>query len=322
MALLEVRDLNVSFQTNSGPVFAVRGIGFDLDRGETLAIIGESGSGKSQAVFAMLGLLDANGRCQGEVRFDGTDILNAPSKILNPIRTNRMAIIFQDPMTSLNPYMRISEQMAEVLTLHKGFSKREALAQSIAMLDAVKIPDAKSRLNRYPHEFSGGMRQRVMIAMALLCRPDILIADEPTTALDVTIQAQIMALLRELQRDFGMGVILITHDMGVVAGAAERTIVMYGGQVMEEGPTDAIFKDATHPYTRALLASIPRVDQPEKDLRSIPGNPPNMMQAEQGCPFAPRCDFATTGCLGSAIALKPFAPNRLRACNRAISEVQ
>ena len=321
MALLDVSDLNVSFTTNSGPVYAVRGVNLKLDRGETLAIVGESGSGKSQTVFAMMGLLAANGVASGSVKFDGTEILNAPPKVINPIRANRMAIIFQDPMTSLNPYMRVSEQMAEVLQLHKGMSKRAAIAEAVNMLDAVRIPDAKSRVNLFPHEFSGGMRQRVMIAMALLCRPDVLIADEPTTALDVTVQAQIMQLLSDLQRDFGMALILITHDLGVVAGSSERVIVMYGGQIMEKGPVDALFRDATHPYTRGLIGSIPRVDRNDDALLSIPGNPPNMARMQDGCPFAPRCDFAGEDCLDHLDPLTEFAPGRLRACNRPIAEV-
>ncbi|WP_176084330.1 oligopeptide/dipeptide ABC transporter ATP-binding protein [Martelella sp. HB161492] len=321
MALVDVSNLSVDFMTNSGPVHAVRGVDFALDRGETLAIVGESGSGKSQTVFAMMGLLAANGQATGSVRFEGTEILNAPQKVINPIRANKMAIIFQDPMTSLNPYMRVSEQMAEVLTLHKGMSKKAAVAECVRMLDAVRIPDAASRVNLYPHEFSGGMRQRVMIAMALLCRPDVLIADEPTTALDVTVQAQIMKLLSDLQRDFGMALILITHDLGVVAGAAERLIVMYGGQIMEKGPVSDVFANASHPYTRGLIASIPRVDRDDAELVSIPGNPPNMAEVPKGCPFAPRCDFAGEDCLDHLDPLSEFAPGRLRACNRPIEEV-
>nr|WP_174801563.1 oligopeptide/dipeptide ABC transporter ATP-binding protein [Martelella limonii] len=321
MALLDVNDLNVRFQTNSGPVYAVRGVDMKLDRGETLAIVGESGSGKSQTVFAMMGLLAGNGEASGSVKFDGTEILNAAPKVLNPIRANRMAIIFQDPMTSLNPYMRVSDQMAEVLQLHKGMSKRAAVKEAAQMLDAVRIPDAASRVNLYPHEFSGGMRQRVMIAMALLCRPDVLIADEPTTALDVTVQAQIMKLLHELQKEFGMALILITHDLGVVAGSAERVIVMYGGQVMEKGPVHPLFAEPTHPYTRGLLGSVPRVDRQDEALLSIPGNPPNMAKMHRGCPFAPRCDFAGDDCVDHLDPLTEFAPGRYRACNRPVSVV-
>ncbi|WP_313352893.1 ATP-binding cassette domain-containing protein, partial [Paracoccus sp. (in: a-proteobacteria)] len=222
MALLEIRDLNVRFATTDGEVSAVNGIDLDLSRGETLGIVGESGSGKSQLAFSIMGLLARNGRASGSVRFDGTEILNAAPRLMNQIRARRIAMVFQDPMTSLNPYMRVSNQMAEVLMLHKGLGKSAAVAEAVRMLDAVKIPDARARIRLYPHEFSGGMRQRVMIAMALLCRPDLLIADEPTTALDVTVQAQIMELLADLRREFGMAMILITHDLGVVAGACER----------------------------------------------------------------------------------------------------
>jgi oligopeptide transport system ATP-binding protein len=246
--------------------------------------------------------------------------LGAKPKLLNKIRAERIAMIFQDPMTSLNPYMRISDQMAEVLTLHQGMSKRDALAESTRMLDAVKIPAAKERIRLFPHEFSGGMRQRVMIAMALLCKPDLLIADEPTTALDVTVQAQIMGLLSDLQQEFGMATILITHDLGVVAGFCERVLVMYGGRVMEQGPTDPLFASPTHPYTRGLLAAVPRVDDDDATMKAIPGNPPNMADPPAGCPFRPRCRFAGEDCR-SMPPLEPFADNRARACRRPIEEV-
>ncbi|MDQ0455770.1 oligopeptide/dipeptide ABC transporter ATP-binding protein [Rhizobium paknamense] len=318
MALLEVRNLHVRFKAQGGDVTAVRGVDFDLERGETLAIVGESGSGKSQTVFAILGLLAKNGQASGSVRFEGKEILNAPPRTLNPIRANRIGIVFQDPMTSLNPYMRVSEQLEEVLIFHKGMGKREARTESLRMLDAVQIPDARSRITLYPHEFSGGMRQRVMIAMALLCRPDILIGDEPTTALDVTVQAQIMRLLSDLQRDFGMALILITHDLGVVAGAAERVMVLYGGQVMEEGPARDLFAAPSHPYTQGLLRSIPRLDRQDERLASIPGNPPNMARQIKGCPFAPRCPHAGEDCLDHLAPLSAFAPGRARACNRSV----
>ena len=214
MTLLQTKDLTVTFQTADGPVNAVNGVNFSIDKGETLAIVGESGSGKSQTAFAIMGLLARNGQATGQALFDGQDLLAMPQKVLNKIRANDVAMIFQDPMTSLNPYIRISDQMAEVLTLHKGISKRAAIAQSVHMLDAVGIPDAKARISSYPHEFSGGMRQRIMIAMALLCEPRLLIADEPTTALDVTVQAQIMRVLADIRRDFGTAMILITHDLG------------------------------------------------------------------------------------------------------------
>ncbi|TQS72510.1 ATP-binding cassette domain-containing protein [Rhodobacteraceae bacterium] len=321
MALLDVENLTVRFDTPEGEIHAVNGVSFTLDKGETLGIVGESGSGKSQLNFALLGLLARNGRTGGRAMFDGLNLLDASARQLNAIRAKRIAMVFQDPMTSLNPYMRISEQMAEVLMLHKGLSKRKAVEESIHMLDAVRIPDAKNRVRLYPHEFSGGMRQRVMIAMSLLCHPEILIADEPTTALDVTVQAQIMELLADLQRDFNMATILITHDLGVVAGFCERAIVMYGGRVMEEAPIDPLFEKPTHPYTRGLLDAIPRVDQGQDALRAIPGNPPNMAGAPKGCPFAPRCGFVTERCWAETPPLVAFDGARARACYRPIEEV-
>ncbi|PTQ68899.1 oligopeptide/dipeptide ABC transporter ATP-binding protein [Celeribacter persicus] len=321
MALLDVKDLSVRFDTPEGEIHAVNGVSFSLEKGETLGIVGESGSGKSQLNFALLGLLARNGRTTGQAMFDGKNLLSISERELNKIRANRIAMVFQDPMTSLNPYMRISDQMAEVIMLHKGLSKRAAIAESVAMLDAVKIPDAKNRVRLYPHEFSGGMRQRVMIAMSLLCHPEILIADEPTTALDVTVQAQIMELLSELQREFGMATILITHDLGVVAGFCERAIVMYGGRIMEEAPVDPLFETPTHPYTRGLLDAIPRVDEEQEALRAIPGNPPNMTGAPKGCPFAPRCGFADERCRIETPELLTFGEDRARACFRPIEEV-
>jgi oligopeptide transport system ATP-binding protein len=321
MALLDVKDLGVSFATNDGTVNAVNGVNLTLEKGETLGVVGESGSGKSQLAFAIMGLLASNGTARGSVKFDGQEILNAPPKVINPIRANRIAMVFQDPMTSLNPYMRVSDQMAEVLVHHKGMSKRAALAECLRMLDAVKIPDAAGRIRLYPHEFSGGMRQRVMIAMSLLCRPDLLIADEPTTALDVTVQAQIMTLLAELQREFGMATILITHDLGVIAGFCERVMVMYGGRVMEQSEVHPLFAAPAHPYTRGLLRAIPRVDHEGLELDSIPGSPPNMTRAQNGCPFSPRCDFAEELCDEHLAPLTEFAPGRWRACNRKLEEI-
>ncbi|MFV0301427.1 MAG: oligopeptide/dipeptide ABC transporter ATP-binding protein [Paracoccus sp. (in: a-proteobacteria)] len=322
MALLEIRDLNVRFQTNDGEVRAVNGIDLDVEPGDSLGIVGESGSGKSQLSFAIMGLLARNGRASGSVRFDGQEILNAPPKLLNRIRAEKIAMIFQDPMTSLNPYMRVADQMAEVLTLHKGMSKREAVAESVRMLDAVKIPDAKGRVRLYPHEFSGGMRQRVMIAMALLCRPQLLIADEPTTALDVTVQAQIMQLLAELQQEFGMALILITHDLGVVAGSCERVAVMYGGRIRESAPVGPIFADPTHPYTQGLLTAIPRVDQEGDELSAIPGAPPNMNNPPAGCAFEPRCPYRRARCAAEDPVLDLFAADRARACFAGVEDVR
>jgi len=321
MTLLDVNNLGVRFATGDGDVNAVNGVSFTLNRGETLGIVGESGSGKSQLAFAIMGLLAKNGTSRGSVKFEGKEILNAPLHQINALRSNHIAMVFQDPMTALNPYMRVSDQMAEGLVHHKGMGKAQAVAECVRMLDAVKIPDAAGRVRLYPHEFSGGMRQRVMIAMALLCKPDLLIADEPTTALDVTVQAQIMQLLADLQRDFGMATILITHDLGVIAGFCREVIVLYGGRVMEQSPVDPLFYAPSHPYTRGLLRSIPRVDQQGLDLYSIPGSPPNMTKAQKGCPFAPRCDYAGDDCRDHLDALTEFEAGRKRACNRSIGEL-
>ncbi|HFN7083206.1 TPA: murein tripeptide/oligopeptide ABC transporter ATP-binding protein OppD, partial [Escherichia coli] len=240
-ALLNVKDLRVTFNTPDGDVTAVNDLNFSLRAGETLGIVGESGSGKSQTAFALMGLLAANGRIGGSATFNGREILNLPERELNKLRAEQISMIFQDPMTSLNPYMRVGEQLMEVLMLHKNMSKAEAFEESVRMLDAVKMPEARKRMKMYPHEFSGGMRQRVMIAMALLCRPKLLIADEPTTALDVTVQAQIMTLLNELKREFNTAIIMITHDLGVVAGICDKVLVMYAGRTMEYGNARDVF---------------------------------------------------------------------------------
>ena len=319
--VLSINHLSVALPAGADRAYAVQNISLTLDAGETLCVVGESGSGKSQLAFAIMGLLAKNGTARGSVRYAGEQILNAPNAVINRIRANHIAMVFQDPMTALNPYMRVRDQMAEVLIHHKGISKSQAVAESLAMLDAVKIPDAAGRIGLYPHEFSGGMRQRVMIAMSLLCKPQILIADEPTTALDVTVQAQIMALLREIQADFGMATILITHDLGVIAGFCDQVIVMYGGRVMEQSPVEPLFYTPSHPYTRGLLRAIPRVDQQGDTLDSIPGSPPNMTRAQSGCPFAPRCDLAGAECSTDAAPLVAFAPDRLRACHRKIEDM-
>ncbi len=321
MALLDVTDLSVSFDTPDGQVHAVNGMSLTLDPGDSLAIVGESGSGKTQLAFGILGLLAKNGTSRGSVRFNGQEILNLPEAQLNKIRANEIAMIFQDPMTSLNPYMRVGEQMAEVLMLHQGTSKRDALEDSAKMLDAVRIPDARSRLRMYPHEFSGGMRQRIMAAMALLCRPKLLIADEPTTALDVTVQNQIMELMADIQRDFGTALILITHDLGIVAGTCAETLVMYGGQVMEHGTTDDVFEAPSHPYTLGLLKAVPRLDVPQDALQTIPGDPPDLTALPPGCPFSPRCPLSHEPCTRTMPPLEAFGSGRFRACHAPREDV-
>ena len=322
MSLLEVSNLKVRFETADGEVNAVNNVNFSLDEGKILAIVGESGSGKSQTVFAMTGLLDHNGSATGSVKFQGEEILNLSNKQLNKIRAEKIAMIFQDPMTSLNPYVRVSDQMTEVLVHHQGLSKSDALKQSISMLDAVRIPDASNRIRMYPHEFSGGMRQRVMIAMSLLCRPKLLIADEPTTALDVTVQAQIMQLLADLQKDFGMSIILITHDLGVVAGNSDDMLVMYGGEIMEIGKTESLYSKPTHPYTQGLMSAVPRLNDSEERLITIPGNPPNMMKPPEGCPFSPRCNYSNDKCSNvSPILSCVDKSSHYRACHVEVERI-
>jgi oligopeptide/dipeptide ABC transporter ATP-binding protein len=295
MPLLSVRDLEVKFKTRRATVHAVRGTSFDLDAGQTLGIVGESGCGKSVSSLAMLGILPKTGHVTGgQVLFNGADLVGMSDSKLRNIRGRDIAMIFQDPMTSLNPVLKVGRQLTEVMTRHLPMDKEQATKEAVSLLERVGIPNPEDRLNDYPHQFSGGMRQRVMIAMAISCHPKILIADEPTTALDVTIQAQILELLKKLVVEEDMALILITHDLGVVAGVCDRTHVMYAGRFIETGPTSELFVRPRHPYTLGLLKSVPRLDATRKEkLDPIPGSPPELTKVLPGCSFAPRCAYAT-----------------------------
>ena len=314
MKLLDIRNLEVVFKTTTTPVHAVNGVSFDLDTSEILGVVGESGSGKSQMTFAMVGLQSKNAKVSGQAFFQGADLLEMTEGELERLRATEIAMIFQNPMTALNPYLRISDQMTEILTFHQGISRSQALVRCTQMLDAVQIPDARNRLRMYPHEFSGGMRQRVLIAMALLCQPRILIADEPTTALDVTVQAQIVELLKNIRQEFGTAIILITHDLGLVAGMTDRIIVMYGGQVMESGTTESIYTSPDHPYTAALLDAVPRLDRDSDSLSVIAGDPLDVRDRWKGCPFEPRCEYRLPVCLQTRPSIEK-ASGRTRACH-------
>ncbi|MBV7338314.1 ABC transporter ATP-binding protein [Chloroflexi bacterium TSY] len=323
--LLDVKNLKTQFFTQDGVVHAVNGISYSVDEGETVAIVGESGSGKSVGVMSLIRLIpQPPGKIvDGEVWFDGQDILTLSEDELRRIRGNRIAMIFQDPMTSLNPVLTIGRQITEALELHLGMNRQEARSRAIELLELVGIPGASARLDDYPHQFSGGMRQRVMIAMGLSCNPQLLIADEPTTALDVTIQAQIVDLVDRLKKELGMAIIWITHDLGVVAGMAERVIVMYSGFIVEESPVEEIYAQPRHPYTLGLLRSIPRLDLGrQKRLVPIDGLPPDLLEAPSHCPFAPRCAFAIEKCIEENPPLESVGPNRKAACWVDISDVQ
>ncbi|MEU7063459.1 ABC transporter ATP-binding protein [Streptomyces sp. NPDC046161] len=305
--VLEVRDLHVEFKTREGVVKAVNGVNYSVSSGETLAVLGESGSGKSVTAQAIMGILDSPpGRVsKGEILFHGQDILQLPESERRKLRGPKMAMIFQDALSALNPVFSVGNQLGEMFRVHQGMSKKDAKAKAIELMDRVKIPAARSRVNDYPHQFSGGMRQRIMIAMALALEPDLIIADEPTTALDVTVQAQVMDLLADLQREYNMGLILITHDLGVVADVADKIAVMYAGRIVEQAPIHELYKRPAHPYTRGLLDSIPRLDQKGQELYAIKGLPPNLLKTPSGCAFNPRCPKAQDICRTEVPALLP-----------------
>ena len=315
MPLLDVKNLEVRFSTPDGDVKAVNGVDFSIEEGETLGIVGESGSGKSQTAIAILGLLAENGTASGEALFLGRDLLSMNSSELNEVRGDNIAMIFQDPMTSLNPYMTIEQQMVEVLHRHRGMDRKKARARAIEMLSLVRITDPERLIRQYPHEYSGGMQQRVMIAMGLLCSPALLIADEPATALDVTVEIQIKNLMRDIREKSNMAVLLISHDLGIVAGSCDKVIVMYAGLVMEYGTVEDIFYRPRHPYTLGLLRSVPRLDKAEEEqMQTIPGNPPNLLDLPEGCPFRERCEFAFDAC-SSLPGLTEAAPGQFKRCH-------
>ncbi|QEU92034.1 ABC transporter ATP-binding protein [Streptomyces kanamyceticus] len=320
--LLEVRDLHVEFRTRDGVAKAVNGVDYSVDAGETLAVLGESGSGKSVTAQAVMGILDIPpGKITaGEILFRGRDLLKLKEEERRKVRGAGMAMIFQDALSSLNPVLSVGEQLGEMYVVHKGLSRKDARAKAVELMDRVRIPAAKERVGQYPHQFSGGMRQRIMIAMAMALEPSLIIADEPTTALDVTVQAQVMDLLAELQREMNMGLILITHDLGVVADVADTIAVMYAGRIVEKAPVHEIYQAPAHPYTRGLLESIPRLDQKGQDLYAIKGLPPNLMNIPPGCAFNPRCPMAQDVCRTdepplAKVTYEGLAAERRSACH-------
>ena len=325
MAMLEVKNLHTYFKTKKGTVKAVNDVSYTLEHGKTIGIVGESGSGKSVSAMSILHLLDGNGYiADGEIWFDGKDLTKLSQEDMYKIRGNRISVIFQEPMTSLNPVFTISRQLSEPLMIHQGLSKKAAHKKAIEMLEAVNIPNPEAFVKQYPHQLSGGMRQRVMIAMALACKPDILIADEPTTALDVTIQAQILKLMNDLQRENGTSIIFITHDLGVINEMADDVVVMYCGQVVEKSSARVIFSNnpVSHPYTEGLMYSIPRLDSIDEKLEPIPGVVPHPLALPKGCKFAPRCKYATQKCLEEEPALVEVAENQLIRCFYPEKEVR
>ena len=298
MPLLEINDLHTSFFTDAGEVKAVNGVSFSLERGKVLGIVGESGSGKSVTAYSIMQILASTGKTvSGSIKLDGQELVGAGEKVMKTVRGNKISIIFQDPMTSLNPTYTIGHQLMEAIVLHTGRNKKQAYERAMEMLRLVNINEPEKRMKQYPFEFSGGMRQRIMIAMALACEPDILIADEPTTALDVTIQAQILELMKSLQQELGMAIIMITHDLGVVAQLCDEVIVMYAGSICEHGTADEIFYNPCHEYTKGLMRSIPTADTAGSKLQPITGTPIDLLNMPKGCPFAPRCDAAMKICL-------------------------
>ena len=313
MSLLEVQDLHTSFFTDAGEVKAVNGVSFFLDKGKVLGIVGESGSGKSVTAYSIMQILASTGKIvSGSIKLDGQELVGAGEDVMKHVRGNKVSIIFRDPMTSLNPTYTIGHQLMEAITLHTDRNRKQAWDRAVEMLRLVNVNEPEKRMKQYPYEFSGGMRQRVMIAMALACEPDILIADEPTTALDVTIQAQILDLMKSLQKELGMAIILITHDLGVVAQMCDEVIVMYAGSICEQGTADEIFYNPRHEYTKGLLRSIPTQDTAGKRLQPISGTPIDLLNMPKGCPFAPRCDKALKICLSER-------PERMRINDDHIS---